>query len=347
MTNLGADSNVESTAGSGLVFEEPAPAHAAPTPTACNEATPVWRRVLPWLSFWIVMGVSFWMTAWLADESRMPNYVWYVMAQVNVLLIVLFEQVIPKRKENNLLRDGQSWNDVGHMALFKLVWRPLVWMVALSIVTFAANRWQNSDGIWPSSLPGPVQFLLLLLAFDLVGYGYHRILHRFKYLRAFHALHHDTRKMHVLKSNRLHFGESVINFLLLVPAMIIVGCPPAMVIWLGMWEVFEGNLAHSNVDQRFPHWFHYIVRTADVHHIHHSDDGKLQNSNFGGLPIWDVVFRTYRHPSDTPVTTTGLDGDPVPKGFFAQLLFPFVAPFRAKLGARVAPASVHSAAHPD
>ena len=334
MTDLGADRNIEGTAGSGLIFEQPVPATAAPARMAGQEATPAWRTVLPWMSYSIIMALSFWLTAWLAEESHLPNYAWYIMAQGNVLLIVLFEQLIPKNKENSLFRDGQSWNDIGHMLLFKLVVRPLVWMVALSIVTFAASHWHNSKGIWPSYLPVPVQFLMLLLVFDLIGYAYHRTLHRFDCLFAFHALHHDTRSMHVLKSNRLHVGEEVMNFLLLVPAMIIVGCPPAIMIWLGMWEVFEGNLAHSNVDQRLPRWFHYIVRTADVHRIHHSDERKLQNSNFGGLPIWDVIFGTYRHPFDTLVTTTGIDGDPVPKGFFAQLLFPFLTLLRAKVVAR-------------
>lgn len=328
MINLGADRSIEITAGTPLIFDVPASATSAPV---LHEATPAWRAVLPWLSFWIVMGLSFWLTIWLADESRLPNYVWYVMAQVNVLLIVFFEQLIPKSSENSLFRDGQVWNDIGHMLLVKLVWGLSVWITALSIVTFSANHWHNREGIWPSSLPVPVQFLLLLLTFDLVGYACHRILHRFNFLRAFHALHHDTRKMHVLKSNRFHFGESVMGVLFIVPVMVVVGCPPAMVIWLGMWVVFEGNLAHSNIDQRFPHWFHYIVRTADVHHVHHSDDGKLQNSNFGGLPLWDIIFRTYRHPFDTPVTTTGINGDPIPKGFFAQLLFPFIAVFCARV----------------
>lgn len=326
MADLDANLNINSSAPALLALEEP----------ARGEAVAAWRAVLPWMSFWIVMGLSFWLTAWLADESRIPDYAWYVMAQVNVVLIVLFEQLIPKDKGNSLFRDGQSWNDLGHMLLFKLAWRPLVWMAALYVVTFSASHWHTSNSIWPSRLPAVVQFLLLLLVFDLVGYAYHRALHHFGRLRVFHALHHDTRKMHVLKSNRLHFGESVLNFLLLVPAMIIVGCPPAMMIWLGMWEVFEGNLAHSNVDQRFPRWFHYIVRTADVHRIHHSDDGRLQNSNFGGLPIWDVIFRTYRHPFNTPVPTTGISGDPVPRGFFAQLLFPFAAPFRLKKDRRAA-----------
>jgi sterol desaturase/sphingolipid hydroxylase (fatty acid hydroxylase superfamily) len=297
-------------------------------------AVPAWRTVLPWTSYWIVMALSFGLTAWLAQPGMIPNYAWYVMAQANVVIIVAFELLIPKDPARGLFSDKQSWNDVAHMLLFKIVCRPMVWIVALSIVTFAAGHWHNSRGVWPSFLPAPVQFLMLLLVFDLIGYGYHRTLHRFDVLFAFHALHHDTRKMHVLKSNRLHVGEEVVNFLLLVPAMIVVGCPPAMMVWLGMWEVFEGNLAHSNVDQRFPHWFHYLVRTADVHRIHHSVRGKLQNSNFGGLPIWDLVFGTYLHPFEAQVGATGISGDPVPKSFFAQLLYPFATHVFARAPAK-------------
>jgi ornithine lipid hydroxylase len=280
-------------------------------------------KILPWTSYWIIMGLSFGLTAWLAEPNHIPHYVWYVMAQLNVCFIMLFEELIPRKRENSLFRDRQSWNDIGHMLLFKLGVRPIMWMLALFIVTVVTSYWHNSAGIWPSHLNGVLQFLMLILLFDLVGYTYHRALHRFDFLFAFHSLHHDTPHMHVLKSNRLHVGEEVINFLLLVPAMIILGCPPGMMIWLGMWEVFEGNLAHSNVDQRFPHWFHYIVRTVDVHYIHHSVEGKQQNSNFGGLPIWDLVFGTYRHPFKTPVARTGLDGYPVPRSFLGQLWHPF------------------------
>jgi lathosterol oxidase len=206
----------------------------------------------------------------------------------------------------------------------------MIWAVALAIVACVGRHWQNSHGIWPSHLPVPLQFLMLWLIFDLIGYGYHRSLHRFDFLFAFHSIHHDTPRIHVLKANRLHLGEEVLNFLLVVPAMIVVGCPASMMIWLGMFEAFENNLAHSNVEQRFPRWFHYLMRTADVHHIHHSDEARLQLSNFGGLPIWDIVFGTYRHPFDHELKNTGIDDYPVPKWFFGQLIFPFVKPFRSK-----------------
>lgn len=290
-------------------------------------ATPKWKVSLAWGAYWIVLGVSFGLTAWL---SRLTSYAWYIMVQVNVVLVVIFEEIIPKKEENSLFRDRQSWNDIAHMMLYKLVFRPLAWTVALAYVSFVSRHWQNSKDIWPSHLPWPLQFLILWLIFDLIGYLYHRALHHFDFMFAFHALHHDTPSLHVLKANRLHIGEEVVNFLIVVPPMILAGCPPAMMIWLGMFEAFENNLAHSNMDQRFPRWFHYIMRTADVHYIHHSDASNLQLSNFGGLPIWDIIFGTYRHPDEHRLTTTGVGDYPAPNGFFGQLLFPLLKPFRGK-----------------
>ena len=300
----------------------------APNMASSSDGTSVWRQTLQWTSYWIVMGLCFGLTAWLAQPNHFPETAWYIMAQVSVLLVVFFEELIPRSKANSLFRDRQSWNDIGHMLLFKLVCRPLVWMVALWFIGFSSRHLPHTQKLWPSSWPVPLQFISLLLVFDLVGYLYHRVLHRYDWMFAFHSLHHDTNNMHVLKSNRLHVGEEVVNFMIVVPGLILAGCPPGVMIWLGMWEVFEGNLSHSNVDQKFPHWFHYLVRTIDVHYIHHSADGRQMNSNFGGLPIWDIVFGTYLHPSKTQVPGYGLRGYPTPKGFLAQLWFPFQNLFR-------------------
>ena len=291
-------------------------------------------RFAPWVTFWLVMAISFAATAYLTDEHRLGQWGWYVMAQANVLLILSLEIVLPREPSQGVFHDRQGWNDIAHMILFKLVFRPLSWGLAFVLVMEIAPREEDLPHIWPTALPVIAQFVLLLLVFDLMGYAYHRALHRYDCLFAFHALHHDTPQMHVLKANRLHFGESAVNFLIMVPPMMLVGVPAQMMIWLGMWEVFEGNLAHSNLDQRFPSFFYYLVRTADVHRIHHSREHAQQNSNFGGLPIWDVLFGTFRHPARTTVAETGILGDPVPRNWLRQLLFPF----RELVGRTLAPA---------
>ncbi len=90
-----------------------------------------------------------------------------------------------------------------------------------------------------------------------------------------------------------------------------------------LFLVFEGNLAHSNLDQRFPFRFHYAVPTVQNHYLHHGEPRRLQDSNYASLPLWDVIFGTYNHPERNPVPATGLAGDPVPPGFLAQVAYPF------------------------
>jgi sterol desaturase/sphingolipid hydroxylase (fatty acid hydroxylase superfamily) len=291
-----------------------------------------WRRIAPWLSYWVVMAVSFALTRWLSGEGHVTATAAYVMAVGNMIIVIACEALIPRRPQDQLFHDRQSWNDVAHLLLFKFGIRPVAWVATIALVGVVNTHLQRVSGFWPSHWPFLAQFVVLLLAFDLIGYVYHRTLHSADWLFAFHALHHDTRRVHMLKAVRVHFGEEFVNFLLVVPLCIVAGCPTPLLTWLGMWNVFESNLAHSNVDQRFPNWVHYVVRTSGVHYIHHSEHFALQNSNFGGLPIWDIIFGTYRHPSATPVTSTGLHGNPVPRNFIRQLWFPFVALLRPAAG---------------
>lgn len=292
--------------------------------------TATWRSLLGWSSYWIVMAASFGLTAWLAGGSRIDAKTAYIMATGNMLMVAFLEQLVPRIPGNNLFRDRQSLNDIGHLLLFKFACRPLAWAATIAVVSLVGTRWGYLRGAWPTTLPIVAQFVILLLLFDLVGYAYHRSLHSVDRLFLIHALHHDTREVHMLKAVRVHFVEEFINFVISVSPFILIGVPPLLLTWLGMWNVFESNLAHSNVDQRFPRWMHYIIRTSGVHYIHHAADAELQKSNFGGLPIWDVVFRTFRHPADTPVAVTGIGSEEMPTGFLGQLWFPVLAQMRLR-----------------
>ena len=135
--------------------------------------------------------------------------------------------------------------------------------------------------------------------------------------------------MHILKSGRIHVGEELINALTKPLPLVLLGAPPDVMALLGMWRVFDGNLVHSNIDQRFPAWAHYLVPTVQLHNLHHTRDRRTQDSNYSGsTAIWDVLFGTFSHPDRHPLGPLGLERSPVPRGFLAQLLFPIRAQLR-------------------
>jgi sterol desaturase/sphingolipid hydroxylase (fatty acid hydroxylase superfamily) len=64
--------------------------------------------------------------------------------------------------------------------------------------------------------------------------------------------------------------------------------------------------------------------TPQVHRIHHARPLALSCSNYANVfPLWDVLFGTFTPPADPPRFAYGIEPDPHPRDFSAQLLWPF------------------------
>jgi sterol desaturase/sphingolipid hydroxylase (fatty acid hydroxylase superfamily) len=289
-----------------------------------------WRVAAAWLAFPVLMGGFLALAGW--GFSRGYDTATWVSALTvaNFFTLVAIEQVLPRKRQANLLRDRQSLNDVGHGVLFTFLGRPLAGAISLGSVALAAKAASSLGfagalpSLWPAASPFGVQLALGLAFWTLADYWVHRSLHTFERLWWFHSIHHDTPQMHVLKSGRLHIGEEIFNFVLKPIPLLLLGVPGEVLVWVGLWTIFDGNLVHSNVDQRFPGWAHYFLPTVHLHYIHHAADRRLQDSNYSGsTPIWDILFGTFNHPDRNPVGELGIHQSPVPPGFVAQLLAPF------------------------
>jgi sterol desaturase/sphingolipid hydroxylase (fatty acid hydroxylase superfamily) len=309
---------------SPAIASDPNGALRSPLPAALRE------RLAPFT--WPALAAGFWSLAIVGLQRGIdPPVLAAGLTVLNFAALVGLERLLPRLPGTDLLRDPQSRNDVAHGVLFTFVARPLAGALCVAGVALAARGLgaMGFVGPWPGGWPLPLQVVAGIVLWSFSDYWIHRAYHEIDRLWWFHAIHHDTPQMHVLKSGRLHAGEEFLNALLKPVPLLLLGTPELVMVCVGLWGVFEGNAQHSNLDQRFPHWAHYLIPTVQLHAIHHSRERAWQDSNYAGNgPFWDVVFGTYRHPDRHPTGPLGLAGDYVPRGFLAQVLFPFRAVLR-------------------
>lgn len=297
------------------------------------------RERAAYLTFPLLMGGFVALAAWGLSAGRSPASWGATLTVLNFFVIVSFEQVLPRNPRMNVFRDRQSLNDIGHGLLLAALARPLggalaVWGLA-SVAELRAST--GAAVLWPTDWPFALQLVPGLLILTFSDYWVHRALHSFDRLWWFHALHHDTPQMHILKSGRLHAGEELLNAVLKPIPLLLFGAPAEILVFVGLWTVFDGNLVHSNIDQRFPSLAHYFLPTVQLHNLHHARDRRHQDSNYSGsTPIWDVLFGTFSHPSRNPLGPLGITDSPVPAGFLKQLWFPFKAQRAAPVAAEAA-----------
>ncbi len=80
---------------------------------------------------------------------------------------------------------------------------------------------------------------------------------------------------------------------------------------------------HANVRADFGP-LQYLIATPAFHRWHHTSEAEGRDKNFAGLlPLWDLLFGTFHMPAGVTPKRFGVDAPPVPKGYWAQLWFPF------------------------
>ena len=281
------------------------------------------RSFLAWLTWPFVMGVSIAAAAWGLADGRDPGTWVFIVSVLNFNLVIALEALLPRRPGVSLFRDWRSIGAIAHGSLVAGLARPLAAAFTVGFVGWWAGTGIDISGIWPQTWPAVLQVAMVLLVTSAIGYWRHRFHHTLAFLWPYHALHHSAPHLHVLKGNRLHFGEELLRFMITPLPLLLVGAPAEIVLWMTLWSNFAGALAHANIDQRFPNWFYYLVPTIQIHEIHHSRLVAHQLANLSPtICLWDLLFGTFVHPRHAGSVSLGIEGDPVPRGFFAQLLQP-------------------------
>lgn len=133
-----------------------------------------------------------------------------------------------------------------------------------------------------------------ILVYELAHYAYHRAAHRFDWLwRSAHQMHHSAESLDAFGAYYLHPLDTVafttLSSLVFFPLLGVSAEAGAVG---AVFLTFNAMFQHANI--RTPRWLGYIIQRPESHGVHHARG--VHRYNYSDLPLWDLVFGTFRNP---------------------------------------------------
>ena len=170
--------------------------------------------------------------------------------------------------------------------------------VGMVFVAGAAwDGWLVRNRLWSADRLGLIGGAVVgYVVVTFIYYWWHRARHASDFLwRWFHQFHHSPQRIEIITSFYKHPFELVANGILssaIVYTLVGLDVKAATlaVTLTGIAELFY----HWNV--RTPHWIGYLIQRPESHLVHHQLG--LHAFNYGDLPLWDMLFGTFRNPRE-------------------------------------------------
>ena len=146
--------------------------------------------------------------------------------------------------------------------------------------------------------------LVGLLGATFVRYWIHRGYHRSKRLWQWsHQLHHSAERLDIAGFAYSHPLEIAIGASFAPITSVALGVTPEAAMVAGYVAFVLGLVEHLAVAT--PRWLGYIITRPEAHSLHHSRGVHAYNYS---LPIWDILFGTFRNPERFAEQTGFWDG---------------------------------------
>jgi sterol desaturase/sphingolipid hydroxylase (fatty acid hydroxylase superfamily) len=192
-------------------------------------------------------------------------------------------------------------------------------------------------------LPLVVRCILGFVLIDLLRYALHRGFHSVPLLWRVHQVHHSDPDFDLSTGLRNHPLEALAVQAVLCVVIAVLAPPLAAVLAMEFVAIVQSFFTHANAN--LPFWMEPLVGmifiTPQMHRVHHSEEMREQNANFGEVfPWWDRIFSTFLEVPEAgfDAMRIGLKGsqDPDNTGFLFMLTQPFRPLFDEQVPSREA-----------
>ncbi len=211
-------------------------------------------------------------------------------------ILMIAEVLIPGRP----LPTIKYWRIKGIIAFiiyfFLSSYLPLIWNEYLAAyrvfdLTFLGHYWGA---------------LVALLLYEFGVYFWHRFMHKSNLLwRVFHQMHHSAERVDTYGAFFFSPTDMIgFTFLTSLAMVWIGGFTPEATIYAIYGATFLSVIQHTNI--KTPQWMGYIFQRPESHSLHHAKG--IHAFNYSDLPVFDIIFRTFRNPKEFSAETGFYDG---------------------------------------
>lgn len=248
---------------------------------------------------------------------------WFVLNVIFTgLLFIPVERLFAHRRDQPLFR--VEWReDLLYYFVSSLLVQVLTFLSTSPVLLLVKHTHWTGLRAAIASQPLVLQIVEIMFLTDLVQYWVHRAFHRFPFLWNFHAVHHSAKAMDWMAGARMHFIEIVaLRGTTVVPMYLLGFAPPALYAYILLVYV-HSTFLHANFGWNFDFLGRFLA-TPRFHHWHHGIEREAIDVNFSiHFPLLDRLFGTYYLPKGQWPQGYGIDGHPVPAGYWRQFLYPF------------------------
>jgi sterol desaturase/sphingolipid hydroxylase (fatty acid hydroxylase superfamily) len=229
--------------------------------------------------------------------------------------LCLWEQIRPWRPEQRRLRDGFSldlfYTLANFLLFYQLIGTPLFQTIELAFRQALHDALGIDLGVAVSlgALHPWLQYLVLFLLVDLIGYLGHIMLHRIDLLWTFHRVHHSALELDTLNAVRQHWVEKLFYDLLAYVPLTLIGFDVEQTALALLLSMLFCTFTHSNLKVPLGP-LKYVFNNPQLHLWHHAREvPHNRNVNYGSaLSMWDYLFRTNYLPDDRNDIELGFEG---------------------------------------
>lgn len=210
-----------------------------------------------------------------------------VVIGIGILFIIL-ERIIPHHK----LPEVKGW------------WLRVVFIniLQLGVIYLGAISWDKwfqeysvfnlSEHLHPIA-GGFLGYFIITFIF----YWWHKFRHDINWFwLLFHQVHHSPQRIETITSFYKHPLEIICNSLIIgLTNHVFLGIGIEASAWTLLFTAVAEYFYHMNI--KTPHWVGYFIQRPEMHRIHHEFNKHYYN--FADLPIWDMMFGTYKNPKES------------------------------------------------